>query len=202
MAFWGAPAADPDHAARSCSTALACQRAVRDSGIVDDTGQPLRVRIGINSGDMLVGNIGSAVRLNYTVIGDAVNIASRLEGANKQYGTDIIIGHETRRLAGEHVYARELDQLAVYGRAGGMKIYELLGVAGTDDDPSRWVQIYHQGLTAYRESQFKVAIGYFETVIDLRSQDNPSAAMIRRCQEYLAVPPADNWQGVTIAEVK
>lgn len=202
MAFWGAPAANPDHAARSCRAALACQRAVRESGVVDDTGQPLRIRIGINSGDMLVGNIGSTVRLNYTVIGDAVNIASRLEGANKQYGTDIIIGHETRRLAGEHIHARELDQLAVYGRAGGMKIYELLGVAGTDSDPSRWVQIYHQGLVAYRESEFKAAIGYFETVIDLRSQDNPSAIMIRRCQEYLAVPPADNWQGVTIAEVK
>jgi adenylate cyclase len=128
MAFWGAPAADPDHAIRSCRAALACQRAMHESRIRDDNGEPLRIRIGVNSGDMLVGNIGSAVRLNYTVIGDAVNVASRLEGANKQYGTEIIIGHETRRLAGHHIRVRELGHLAVRGRLGEMQVYELLGM--------------------------------------------------------------------------
>ena len=97
MAFWGAPAPNPDHAVDCCRAALACQRAVEEAGLVDDHGQPIKIRIGINSGDMLVGNIGSEVRLNYTVIGDAVNIASRLESTNKVYGSTIIIGPETRR---------------------------------------------------------------------------------------------------------
>src|SRR3984957_6250492 len=129
MAFWGAPAANPDHAVDACRAALACQRALRASGLTDDSGRPLSVRVGVNSGDMLVGNIGSEFRLNYTVIGDAVNVASRLEGANKEYGTDIIIGEETRRLAGDRISVRELDRLVVYGRSGGLAIYELLGLA-------------------------------------------------------------------------
>ena len=130
MAFWGAPAPNPDHAVDCCRAALACQRAMAEVGLVDDHGQPVKIRIGINSGDMLVGNIGSEVRLNYTVIGDAVNIASRLESTNKVYGSTIIIGPETRRLAGDRIVVRELDRLAVYGRAGGLQIYELLDDGG------------------------------------------------------------------------
>ncbi|MGZ5829914.1 MAG: adenylate/guanylate cyclase domain-containing protein, partial [Xanthobacteraceae bacterium] len=130
MAFWGAPMTNPDHAVDACRAALACQGVLRASGLADDYGRPVKVRIGVNSGDMLVGNIGSEVRLNYTVIGDAVNVASRLEGVNKQYGTEIIIGEETRRLAGDRVQARELDRLTVYGRSSGLAIYELLDVVG------------------------------------------------------------------------
>jgi adenylate cyclase len=130
MAFWGAPASNPHHAIDCCRAALSCQRAMRHGGLVDDLGQTIRIRIGINSGEMLVGNIGSEVRLNYTVIGDAVNIASRLEGANKIYGSEIIIGPETRQLAGEAISVRELDEITVKGRTAGLKIYELLGMSG------------------------------------------------------------------------
>src|ERR1700719_2687009 len=138
MAFWGAPQPQPDHALLCCRAALACLRAIGGSGLVDDQGQPLQIRIGINSGRMLVGNIGSELRLNYTVIGDAVNVASRLEGANKEYGTEIIIGEETRRLAGERIQVRELDRLTVYGREGGLAIYELLGIAAGAAKPPGW----------------------------------------------------------------
>ena len=175
MAFWGAPALNPDHAVDCCRSALACQHAVQEFGLVDDTGGPLKIRIGINSGDMLVGNIGSEVRLNYTVIGDAVNIASRLESTNKLYGSRIMIGPETRRLAGDRICVRELDRLAVYGRAGGLQIYELLGMAGEFTDSSGWVARYEAGLAAYRARDFAAAIREFEQVVSLRSQDQASS---------------------------
>src|SRR5260370_41216947 len=130
MAFWNAPALNPDHAVDCCRAALACQRAVRELALVDDEGRAVAIRNGINSGEMLVGNIGSEVRLNYTVIGDAVNVASRLEGTNKSYGTQIIIGPETRRLAGSGVSVPELDRLAVYGRAGGLRRSQQMSPAG------------------------------------------------------------------------
>ncbi len=202
MAFWGAPAMDPDHAVKSCRTALGSQRELRDAGVVDDRGEPLRIRIGINTGDMLVGNIGSEVRLNYTVIGDAVNIASRLEGANKQYGTEIILGTNTRRLAGDRIYARELDTLAVYGRVGGMPIYELLGMSDDSDDPKAWVSLYEKGLTLYRAQDFREAIKAFDSVLSARSEDRPSRIMIDRCKRYIHAPPAKDWQGTTAAETK
>src|SRR5260221_10283830 len=164
MAFWGAPAANADHAVDACRAALACQRALQASGLTDDSGRPLKVRIGINSGDMIVGNIGSEFRLNYTVIGDAVNVASRLEGANKEYGTDIIIGEETRDLAGERIQVRELDRLMVYGRAGGTAIYELLGMAEHGALLPAWVGLYQSGLAAYRARHFADAVNFFHKV--------------------------------------
>src|SRR6202007_3344360 len=127
MAFWGAPTAQQDHALLCCCAALLCGQAIEAGGIKDDNGQPLQTRIGINSGRMLVGNIGSELRLNYTVIGDTVNVASRLEGANKHYETQILIGAGTKRLVGNAVVTREIDSIAVYGRTEGLAVHELVG---------------------------------------------------------------------------
>ena len=182
MAFWGAPATNADHAVDACRTALACQHALRASGLTDDSGRPLKVRIGINSGDMLVGNIGSEFRLNYTVIGDAVNVASRLEGANKEYGTEIIIGEETRRLAGDRLYVRELDRLMVYGRVGGLAIYELLGIAERGAEPPSWVALYDSGLAAYRARNFAGAMICFQRLLAARASDQPGAHYARTLQ--------------------
>jgi adenylate cyclase len=206
MAFWGAPAPDPDHAVDCCRAALACRRAIEEAGLVDDHGQPIKIRIGINSGDMLVGNIGSEVRLNYTVIGDAVNIASRLESTNKVYGSTIIIGPETRRLAGDSIVVRELDRLAVYGRAGGLQIYELLGMQGDAgsvfDGASDWVSHYEAGLAAFRARDFTAAIGSFEKVLEIRQDDAASVLMIERCRHQIENPSADDWDGTSIARTK
>ncbi|MEA2820900.1 MAG: adenylate cyclase [Bradyrhizobium sp.] len=202
MAFWGAPKVNAQHAVDCCRAALACQRAVSKADLRDDAGRSVKIRIGINSGDMLVGNIGSEVRLNYTVIGDAVNIASRLESTNKQYGSDIIIGPETRRLAGDHILVRELDRLAVYGRAGGLQIYELLGMAGEETDSWGWIEHYESGLAAYRAQDFAGAIGHFQKAIELRGQDAASSAMIERCQQLLRAPADGSWSDTTVARIK
>ncbi len=202
MAFWGAPAANTDHAIDACRAALACQRALRASGLTDDSGRPLRVRIGVNSGDMLVGNIGSEFRLNYTVIGDAVNVASRLEGANKEYGTEIIIGEETRCLAGDNIQVRELDRLMVYGRTGGIAIYELLDVAERGATTPDWVALYSAGLAAYRARNFTSAIRFFQQVLDARPSDQPARIMRERCSEYLKAPPGESWEATNAMKSK
>jgi adenylate cyclase len=202
MAFWGAPAANADHAVDACRAALACQQALRASGLTDDRGQPLRVRIGINSGTMLVGNIGSELRLNYTVIGDAVNVASRLEGANKEYGTGIIIGEETRNLAGDRIQVRELDRLMVYGRAGGLAIYELLGIVGPGAEPPPWVALYESGLAAYRARDFAGAMALFEKLLAIRASDQPARIMCERCNEFLRAPPGPDWEATNAMKTK
>lgn len=202
MAFWGAPAPNAEHAVDACRAALACQQALRESGLTDDAGRPLRVRVGVNSGDMLVGNIGSEVRLNYTVIGDAVNVASRLEGANKEYGTDIIIGEETRRLAGNRVVVRELDRLTVYGRAHGMAVYELLGMAEDGAGPPRWAIQYESGLAAYRVRNFDDAANLFTQVLDVRAADQPARMMLERCRRFSASPPGDDWDATNAMQAK
>ncbi len=202
MAFWGAPAANIHHAVDACRSALACQRALRESALTDDSGRPLAVRIGINSGEMLVGNIGSEVRLNYTVIGDAVNVASRLEGANKEYGTDIILGEQTRRLAGDRICVRELDRLMVYGRAGGRAIYELIGMAEDGAEPPGWIALYESSLAAYRARNFAGAIDFFQRVLAVRAADRPARIMIERCNEFIRSPPGDDWEATNAMKAK
>ncbi len=186
MAFWGAPMADPDHAADACAAALGALRRLAASG----TG--LHMRIGINTGMVLVGNIGSSDRLSYTAIGDSVNIASRLEAVNKRYGTEILIGEATREAAGDVILVRRLDRIAVYGRDGGTVVYELLGLAG--ETLPAWVEPYEAGLAAYEARGWEAAIRCFETAIARRGGDRPSEIMIARCHALLAEPPGADWQ--------
>ncbi|WP_431201549.1 adenylate/guanylate cyclase domain-containing protein [Bradyrhizobium betae] len=202
MAFWGAPQPQQDHAARCCRAALACRRAIEESGLADDLGQPLQIRIGINSGRMLVGNIGSELRLNYTVIGDAVNVASRLEGANKAYGTHILIGETTERLARGTVVTREVDSIAVYGREEGVAVYELIGIAGEDASATGWIARYEQGLSSYRARRFAAALVDFEAVLAERGHDRPAELMGERCREFAAAMPDAAWQPVAALRTK
>jgi len=201
MAFWGAPAENPDHAIAACRAALACERSLAASRIFDDYGRPLRMRIGLNSGRALVGNIGSDNRLNYTAIGDTVNIASRLESANKIFGTTIIIGEATRRAAGERIVVRELDKIAVYGRMEGIAIFELIGLAEDTAKPD-WATAYEGALGEYRTRQFDRAVASFEKVLELHPGDAAAALMIERCRLFCREAPPADWAGTTALDMK
>ncbi|MET4175330.1 MULTISPECIES: adenylate/guanylate cyclase domain-containing protein [unclassified Bradyrhizobium] len=204
MAFWGAPQPQPDHALLCCSGALACRQAIEDSGLVDDQGKPLQIRIGINSGRMLVGNIGSELRLNYTVIGDAVNVASRLESANKSYGTQILIGEETERLARGAIITREIDSIAVYGREEGLAVYELVDLSEEREASRRasWIAHYERGLAKYRDRDLTGAIVEFEAVLRDRQQDQPAEVLLERCRQLQRRDAPKDWQPIAVLKSK
>ena len=202
MAFWGAPTAQQDHAVRCCRAALACRKAIEAAGINDDRGHPLQIRIGVNSGSMLVGNIGSELRLNYTVVGDAVNVASRLEGACKQYGTQILIGAKTARLVRDMFIIREIDNIAVYGRTEGLAVYELIGLAELGDESRDWITSYEQALSRYRQRDFLGAIIHLEAVLGRRPDDLPASLLLERCKRLQQSGVDEDWSPVAALKAK
>jgi len=205
MAFWGAPTPNADHAVTACRAALACQEALK---ALQETwkqrGKPLfHQRIGINSGEVIVGNMGSASRLNYTVVGDTVNTASRLEGLNKLYGTRIIIGESTRALVKDQFVARPLDFVSVKGSARGMRIYELMAEAGAADDRTRAIaQLAETALDLYLGRRWEEAAECCRKILDLNHGDEPARRLMERCRLYGQTPPPENWDGIHRIESK
>jgi adenylate cyclase len=205
MAFWGAPTPSPDHALSACRAALLCQERLghlREKW--KQEGKPLFFqRIGIHTGEVIVGNIGSETRLNYTVIGDAVNIASRLEGLNKYYGTQIIFGQSTCDLVKEEFVIRPLDLISVAGSKKGIKIYELLG--WKKNIGKREVQVAEfctNALDQYLHRRWKEAVDQYKIVLELSPEDQPAMIMLERCRAYLENPPSDHWTGIHPIESK
>ena len=191
IAFWNAPLAQPDHAVRACRAALRCQRRLaelRDT-YQQRTGAALRMRVGLNTGDVVVGNMGSRKRFNYTILGDAANLASRLEGANKAFGTETMVSGSTWQLASAQFCGRKLADLRVVGRKTAVAVYELTGFA-TDAASAGW-ETFAAGLTHFRDGNFAGAKEIFE-----RLPDDPAAQRYaRRCADLCAQPPA-SWDGV------
>ncbi|MBI3565678.1 MAG: adenylate/guanylate cyclase domain-containing protein [Elusimicrobia bacterium] len=198
MAFWGAPLADPDHALTACRIALANQKklaALREE-LVRQGLPAIRNRIGLNSGPASIGNMGSAKRFSYTAIGDTVNLASRLEGANKAYGSYILISETTRAAAGAAVEARELDYVKVKGKNLPIRVYELLGLSGeTDPRLLEKARRFEKGLALYRARDFAAAGAVFEAVQKEFGPDHASEVYAEHCREHIAEPPSPDWDG-------
>ncbi|HEX2554341.1 MAG TPA: adenylate/guanylate cyclase domain-containing protein [Microvirga sp.] len=201
MAFWGAPRSDADQAVHACRAALAIAGALERIALDPAIAATLKVRVGVQSGPAIVGNIGSPTRLNYTALGDTVNLASRLEAVNKIYGTTILIGPATRALAGRRILTREVDRVAVYGKAEGVAIFELLAVDRSGPPPD-WVVRYEQALGFYRERRFAEAAAGLGRVLALRSDDGPALRLLAACRRLAADPPPPGWRAVTVLDTK
>jgi adenylate cyclase len=199
MAFWGAPMPNPGHALTACRAALQCQeQLVELQGKWIREGKPLFFqRIGINTGEVIVGNMGSVSRLNYTVVGETVNSASRFEGLNKVYGTRIIIGESTCKLVKEHFVVRPLDLVSVKGSAKGVRIYELMAETGTADERMRTIaELAATALDLYLSRRWDEASACYERILALEPADRPAGILYERCRLFLENPPPGDWSGI------
>ena len=199
MAFWGAPIPAADHAKQSVLCAIAMRAKCDELRATWQTkyGHAVYARAGINSGDAVVGNMGSRHKYNYTVMGDMVNLASRLEGANKAYGTYLMISEATCDHVRNVVDVRELDLIAVKGKELPVRIFEVLDRIGvTSASRIASARAFEAGLADYRARRFAEAITRFQDVLRDAPDDAPSQAYLRRCHDFIAEPPPPDWDGV------
>jgi len=199
IAFFGAPISLEDHARRSCFAALDMQRRLdklrkqwREKGNPE-----LRMRVGINTGEIVVGNMGSLTRMDYTMMGDSVNLASRLEGANKQYHTYTTISESTYEQAKDDIEARELDSIRVVGKIQPVKIYELLGRTGEIEPAINSIlPLYNEGLRHYKNRRWNAGAKSFEKLLSINVDDGPSLTYFERCIAFSNNPPPEDWDGI------
>ncbi len=199
MAFWNAPIENKDHRADAVLAALKCQEAVKELNKTLDPGLPEipAVRIGINSGVVTVGLTGSQKKLQYTVIGDEVNLASRLEGANKFFGSKTIISETTYEGAKDRVAARTLGRVRVIGKETPIKIFEPLAEIGKLSPA--WTQglpLYEAGVAAFDARKYDEALAAFQAFAAVLPDDAPGQLYLSRCQEYAVIAPDATWEGV------
>lgn len=205
MAFWGAPVPQADHAHRAVAAALEMGRHADDlsRAFAGQGRAEVRTRIGVSTGRVIVGNMGSKERFNYTIIGDEVNLASRLEGVNKVFGTAVVVGEATWQRARGAVWGRELDRLRVKGRETPVTVYEVMGLSDSPpgDPVMKLIEAFDRGLRCYRKRQWREAVAAFEEVVAKRPDDTPSRVYIKRCGEFERNPPPEGWDGVySVAE--
>jgi adenylate cyclase len=204
MAFWGAPLRTDDDERGACSAALRCIAALGEiNGRFTDRGLPsISVRIGIHSGDVIVGNLGSSRIFDYTVVGDPVNVASRLESANKLFRTRIIVSEETLGRTGDRFLARELGLIEVKGKAIPLRIFELVGDAGeATDDMRSAVDMFNRAMALFQEGRLPQALPLFEDLSHRFPDDGPAAFYLKRCGDLMRQPAlTEDWKTVKMTE--
>jgi adenylate cyclase len=209
MCFWNAPTDQHDHALRGCQAAWACQIRLAEvqaklSGMGLDAGdEGLVMRIGLNTGPAIAGLMGSKHKLNYTVMGDTVNTASRLEGANKPYGTRIMISAATKNAAGPSVLTRPLDYIKVKGKADATPVFHVIGIQGEGLPlfDGGYVEAWSASLESYKRGDFAGALKGFEACLKREPKDQAAVLFIERCQHFLHEAP-ENWDGVYTMKTK
>jgi adenylate cyclase len=199
IAFFGAPHPYPDHAVKLVMAAIDMKKRLAEmrEGWRSIGQQELRVRMGMNTGNAVVGNMGSRTRMDYTMMGDSVNLAARLEGANKYYSTYAMISENTYLQTKDHIEARELDLIKVVGKNEPIKVYELLGKKGNlPDYMMEMLRKYYEGPELFRARDWKGARTAFKAGLKAVEDDGPCKTYIERCTEFIDTPPPKNWDGV------
>jgi adenylate cyclase len=195
IAFWNAPLDQPDHALRACRAALRCQERLEElrPELKNQFGHELFMRIGVNSGYAVVGNMGSQSRFDYTAMGDTVNLASRLEGACKHYGVPILVGENTYSMSKQAVMAREVDLIRVVGKRKPERVYQIIGEkADLASEEEEKIRTFQRALLLYRKKQWDEAKKLFETM----ENDKLSQMYVARAKRLKRFPPPDDWSGV------
>jgi adenylate cyclase len=204
MAFFGAPIVFPDHAKYACRTALQSleklkelQKEFKAQGLPE-----IDIGIGINSAEMSVGNMGSDIVRSYTVMGDAVNLASRLEGINKEYGTRVVISQFTYEDVKSSFTCREIDWVRVKGKNEPVRIFELVCEGPAKDSTASLLQNFNSGFELYHQRKFSEALLCFQKALNDVPGDPVSELYVERCNDYLAETPSENWDGVYVMKTK
>ncbi len=205
IAFFGAPNELENQEQVACDACIDMQKRLSELRIKwKAEGKPeLEMRIGLCTGQAVVGNMGSKTRMDYTMMGDTVNTAARLEGVNKIYGIYTLVSDSTFKATDGSIIAREIDSINVVGKKEPITVYQLLGYPD-DIDPviHETLDHYSRGLNAYRSQNWDEAIDYFKAVIELTPDDGPSKTMLLRCDEYKITPPPEDWDGAFTMKTK
>ena len=204
MAFWGAPLADPDHTVHAVEAALAMQKRIRalDDDFVKRGWPLLNIGVGLNCGEMNVGDMGSRFRRAYTVMGDAVNIASRLEGLTKEYGIGILVSENMVKAAQGFVY-REIDRVVVKGRTEGVAIFEPIGKVGEAGETTLTeIDTFHKALEQYRKQRWDDAAAILQKLLYAAPDNKLYKVYKKRVEHFRTNPPGAAWNGLWIFTTK
>ena len=193
FAFWNAPEEQVDHAWRACEAALR----FRELGGSEMRGRPVRTRIGIHTGEANVGNFGSRERVDYTALGENVNLASRLEGLNKYVGTENVISLDTKAAIGDRMITRRLGKFRLKGFDREVETFELVGRTELAEPTRAWREAFEQALRNYEEANFEFARMGFDRTLEMKPGDGPSQFYLKRLDELVSLPPSDDWTGST-----